>query len=324
MTTGTKQRKYDVVIVGGGHNGLVSAAYLAKAGLSVLVLERLAHTGGAAISTEAFEGLEARLSRYSYLVSLLPQQIISDLELDLELKSRVTASYTPVVRDGKHTGLLVERPEGTLTAESFRSLTGSDKEYDAWKAFYAEVTDFAQAVAPTLLEPLRTEKEMRELVEADTWDALIANPLSQVIEERFENDTVRGVVATDALIGTFAAMNDPSLIQNRCFLYHVVGNGTGEWRVPVGGMGAVTDALADAARRAGAEIVTGAGVSKIEADGTSAEVLWHDGRLTHNVEAKWVLSNVAPWVLQVLLGEEPSEAPKGSQLKVNFLHDRLP
>ena len=324
MTTGTKQRKYDVVIVGGGHNGLVSAAYLAKAGLSVLVLERLAHTGGAAISTEAFEGLEARLSRYSYLVSLLPQQIISDLELDLELKSRVTASYTPVVRDGKHTGLLVERPEGTLTAESFRSLTGSDKEYDAWKAFYAEVTDFAQAVAPTLLEPLRTEKEMRELVEADTWDALIANPLSQVIEERFEDDTVRGVVATDALIGTFAAMNDPSLIQNRCFLYHVVGNGTGEWRVPVGGMGAVTDALADAARRAGAEIVTGAGVSKIEADGTSAEVLWHDGRLTHNVEAKWVLSNVAPWVLQVLLGEEPSEAPKGSQLKVNFLLDRLP
>jgi len=324
VTTGSKQRKYDVVIVGGGHNGLVSATYLAKAGLSVLVLERLDNTGGAAISTLAFTGLEARLSRYSYLVSLMPEQIISDLELDLELKSRVTASYTPVVRDGEHTGLLVERPEGTMTAESFRALTGSDKEYDAWRSFYAEVTDFAQAVAPTLLEPLRTEKEIRELVDAETWQSLVTDPLSRVIEDRFSDDTVRGVVATDAVIGTFAAMDDPSLAQNRCFLYHVVGNGTGEWRVPVGGMGAVTDALADAARRAGAEIITGAGVSRIESDGTTADILWHDGRLTHNVEARWVLSNVAPWVLQILLGEEPGEPPKGAQLKVNFLLDRLP
>jgi len=324
VTSGSKQRKYDVVIVGGGHNGLVSATYLARAGLSVLVLERLEQTGGAAISAQAFSGLDARLSRYSYLVSLLPEQIVSDLDLDLELRSRTTASYTPVVRDGQHTGLLVERPEATLTAESFRSLTGSDEEYDAWRSFYAEVTDFAQAVAPTLLEPLRTERQVRELVDAKTWDALVTHPLGKVIEERFCDDTVRGVVATDALIGTFASMNDPSLIQNRCFLYHVVGNGTGEWRVPVGGMGAVTDALADAARRAGVEIITGAGVSRIEADGTVADILWHDGRLTHTVEARWVLSNVAPWVLQILLGEDPGEPPAGSQLKVNFLLDRLP
>ncbi len=324
MTSASKQHAYDVVIVGGGHNGLVSAAYLAKAGMSVLVLERLPHTGGAAVSTQAFEGLDARLSRYSYLVSVLPDQIIKDLELDLDLRSRRTASYTPVIRDGRHSGLLVERPEGTLTAESFRALTGSDEEYDGWSAFYAEVSDLAQAVAPTLLEPLRTEKQMRELVEADSWDAFVAHPLGKVVEERFRDDTVRGVVATDALIGTFAGMNDESLAQNRCFLYHVVGNGTGEWRVPVGGMGAVTDALADAARRAGAEIVTDAGVSRIETDGTTADIRWHDGHLTHTVEARWVLANVAPWVLQVLLGEEPGEPPTGSQLKVNFLLDRLP
>lgn len=324
VSTGSNQDKYDVVIVGGGHNGLVSAAYLAKAGLSVLLLERLADTGGAAVSTEAFPGLEARLSRYSYLVSLLPEQIISDLELDLELKSRPTASYTPVVRDGKHTGLLVERPEGTLTAESFRALTGSDKEYDEWRRFYGEVTDFAQAVAPTLLEPLRTEREMRELVKPATWDALVATPLGQSIEERFTDDTVRGVIATDALIGTFASMHDPSMIQNRCYLYHVVGNGTGEWRVPVGGMGAVTDALAKAARGAGAEILTGAGVSRIQTDGTTAHITWHDDDGEHTVETRWVLSNVAPWVLQILLGEEPGEPPKGCQLKINLLLDRLP
>jgi phytoene dehydrogenase-like protein len=322
--TGSQLRKYDVVIVGGGHNGLVSATYLAKAGLSVLVLERLGHTGGAAVSARAFSGLEARLSRYSYLVSLMPEQIISDLGLDLELRSRRMASYTPLLRNGQHTGLLVERPEGTMTAESFRSLTGSDKEYDAWRAFYAEVTDFAQAVSPTLLEPLRTEREVRELVEPSAWEALVRNPLGRVIEDRFDDDTVRGVVATDALIGTFADMNDPSLVQNRCFLYHVVGNGTGEWRVPVGGMGAVTDALAEAAWEAGAEIITGAGVSRIEADGVRADIQWHDGRLTHTVEADWVLSNVAPWVLQILLGEEPGEPPVGAQLKVNLLLDRLP
>jgi phytoene dehydrogenase-like protein len=239
-------------------------------------------------------------------------------------RSRPVASFTPVRRGTADVGLLVERVPGPATAASFRELTGSDAEYDAWRAFYGQVTDFAQAVAPTLLEPLRTERQVRELVDDELWEALVAQPLGRTIEERFHDDTVRGVVATDALIGTFAAMSDPSLIQNRCYLYHVIGNGTGEWRVPVGGMGAVTDALADAARRAGAEIITGAGVSRIEADGTTADILWHDGRLTHNVEARWVLSNVAPWVLQILLGEEPGEPPKGSQLKVNFLLDRLP
>ncbi len=324
MNPASQKNKYDVVIVGGGHNGLVAATYLAKAGVATLVLERLPHTGGAAVSAQAFDGLDARLSRYSYLVSLMPEQIITDLGLDLRLESRTTASYTPVNRNGTHTGLLVERPEGTLTAESFRSLTGSNEEYAAWQKFYGEVSDFAQIVAPTLLSPLQTARDIRSQAKPEVWDALVEQPLGKTIEERFADDTVRGVVATDALIGTFADMNDTSLAQNRCFLYHLIGNGTGEWRVPVGGMGAVTDALAAAARNAGAEIVTGAGVSRIESDGTTAEVSWHDGQSFHTARADWVLSNVAPWVLQVLLGEEPGERPEGAQLKVNFLLDRLP
>jgi len=324
VNSGSKHKKYDVVIVGGGHNGLVAATYLAKAGVSTLVLERLPNTGGAAVSAQAFDGLEARLSRYSYLVSLMPEQIIKDLELDLDLRSRVTASYTPVVRDGSPTGLLVERPEGTLTKESFRALTGSDEEYDAWRAFYGQVSDFAQVVEPTLLAPLQTARELKAQVDPEIWEALVEQPMGKVIEDRFNDDTVRGVVATDALIGTFAGMNDASLVQNICFLYHLIGNGTGEWRVPVGGMGAVTDALAAAALSAGAEIITEAGVSGIDADGTTAAVTWHDGHNSHTVETDWVLSNVAPWVLQVLLGEEPPEKPEGSQLKINFLLERLP
>ncbi|HEU5044537.1 MAG TPA: NAD(P)/FAD-dependent oxidoreductase [Nocardioidaceae bacterium] len=320
----TASGRYDVVIVGGGHNGLVAATYLARAGVSTLLLERLPHTGGAAISAQAFSGLPARLSRYSYLVSLMPQQIIDDLGLGLELRSRRTASYTPTVREGRHTGLLVEREEGAATRESFQALTGSDREYDAWRTFYGEVAGLAEAIAPTLLSPLPTAKEMAARVDRGIWDAVIENPIGKAIEDRFTDDTVRGVVATDAVIGTFASLHDTSLAQNRCFLYHMIGNGTGEWRVPVGGMGAVTDSLAGAARAAGAHIVTGAGVSRIESDGSTAQVTWHDGHASHTAETDWVLSNVAPWVLSVLIGEDPGERPEGSQLKVNLLVDRLP
>ena len=315
-----------MVVVGGGHNGLVAATYLARAGLSVVVLERLPHVGGAAVSAQPFPGRPARLSRYSYLVSLMPEQLVRDLDLDIALTQRSTASYTPYVRDGKPGGLLVERPEGDSTRASFATLTGSDDEYDAWRAFYAEVSSLAAVVAPTLMRPLPSERDLAAAVDERTWRDVVLRPLGEAIEERFADDTVRGVVATDALIGTFASMHDPSLVQNRCFLYHVIGNGTGEWRVPVGGMGAVTDALARAAVEAGVEIVTSAGVSAVAAGDDASEVTWHDGTRAHTVTGRHVLANVAPWVLRILLGgpEDAATKPQGSQLKINLLLDRLP
>jgi phytoene dehydrogenase-like protein len=319
----TVRDRYDAVVVGGGHNALVAAAYLARAGLSVCVLERADHVGGAAVSGRVFTGVDARISRYSYLVSLLPDRIVDDLGLRVTLASRPVASFTPVRRGDADLGLLVERAPGPATAESFRALTGSDAEYAAWQGFYDDAEWLAQAVAPTLLEPLVSTDEMRGRIGADRWERFVARPIGETIETSFRDDTVRGVVLTDALIGTFASAHEPDLRQNRCFLYHLVGNGTGEWRVPVGGMGALTTELERVARDAGAQLVTGADVVSVTADGTDAEVVFGWRGAEQVVAGSYVLAGVAPAVLDHLRGR-PAAAPEGAQVKINMVLDRLP
>ncbi|MFL5862498.1 MAG: phytoene desaturase family protein, partial [Solirubrobacteraceae bacterium] len=117
-------------------------------------------------------------------------------------------------------------------------------------------------------------------------------------------------------------LDDPGLAQNRCFLYHVIGNGTGRWDVPVGGMGALTGQLERAARRAGAELHLGAAVTRIEASDSDVSVHTADGSVR---EANHVLANAAPAVLAQLIGDPPPTAPpEGSQLKLNLLLRRLP
>ena len=317
---------YDDIVVGAGHNGLTAAAYLARAGRRVLVLEQQGHVGGAAVSAQAFEGVDARLSRYSYLVSLLPRAVIEDLDLDVRLVRRRYSSYTPLPADPTR-GLLVDTGDTAATRASFRSVTGSDHDFRQWRRFYGRMGAVAARVWPTVLEPLRTAQAMRELAGDDElWDAVTTRPLGVLLRETFDDDLVRGVVATDGLIGTFADLDGPSLAANVCFLYHLIGGGTGDWDVPVGGMGAVSGALARAATRAGATIVTGASVRAVTAEG---EVTWAvDGREQRSCAT--VLAAVAPAVLDRLLlagGADPlaaEAAPEGAQLKVNMLLRRLP
>src|SRR2546430_14357586 len=118
MNTNTKSH-YDVVILGAGHNGLVAASYLGRAGLSVLLLEKNDYIGGATTSQKIFPDYDACLSRYAYLVSLFPQKIIRDLGLNLELRRRGTASFTPYVNHGHHGGLLLSNLDEELSRKSF-------------------------------------------------------------------------------------------------------------------------------------------------------------------------------------------------------------
>ena len=319
--------KCDDIILGGGHNGLTAAAYLARAGRRVLVLERADQVGGAAVSAMAFPGVNARLSRYSYLVSLMPRRIIADLGLDVTLVRRRYSSFTPVP-SAPEQSLLVDNGDEAATASAFTALTGSDAEFEQWQRFYAGMTSLAERVFPTVLEPLRSQEQVRDLVgDDDLWRSVVLRPLGEVLRSTFGNDTIRGIVATDALIGTFADLDSESLAQNICFLYHLIGNGTGDWDVPVGGMGAVTDALAAAAVSAGATIMTGAEATAVDPSGT---VTWRDAAGERSTRASMILGNLAPVVLNRLLaahGAEPIEtevAPEGSQLKVNMLLSRLP
>ena len=261
-----RSESYDAAIVGGGHNGLVAAAYLARGGRRCVVLERRDAVGGAAVSERPFPGVDARLSRYAYLVSLLPRQIVDELGLRLTLARRSVASYTPDPRAGGARGLLVDATDAAATRASVRAVTGAGAELAAWQRFVGAFAAVARRIFPTLTEPLRSRAELRRIAGDDgVWEALVEAPLGQSIEAAFADDLVRGVVLTDALIGTFAAAGDRDLRQNRCFLYHVIGGGTGDWFVPVGGMGAVTDALRDAALAAGAELCTNAEVVAIAA-----------------------------------------------------------
>jgi phytoene dehydrogenase-like protein len=290
---------HDVVIVGGGHNGLTAAAYLARAGRRVLLLERDDHLGGAAVSAQAFDGVDARLSRYSYLVSLLPGRIVDDLGLDVQLVRRRFSSYTPDPADPSR-GLLVDVEADAASARDAFTRVDAADDADAWTAFSADTARLAEALFPTLTEPLPTRDEARALVGDDRlWDDLVERPLGEAIDARFTNDLVRGVVATDGLIGTFTDLADPALDANRCFLYHVIGGGTGDWDVPVGGMGAVTGELARAAREAGASLRTESEVVSIDPE--SGEVLWREAGDERMARARVVLANVAPFVLDRLL-----------------------
>ena len=318
------------MIIGSGHNGLVAANYLSRAGLSVLVLEGNTEFGGATRSKQVFSGQSARLSVYSYLVSLLPQKIIDDLGLKLRLRSRNTASWTPSFANGQYRELLLRNDDPEQNRAAIEGLTGTSRDYEGYLKLQQLQEQLAAAVWPSLLEPLLSRAVLRShLGHAGTqaWEALIEQPLGMVLEQLVDDDLLRGVLLTDARIGLQTHAHDPSLLQNRCFLYHVVGNGTGEWRVPVGGMQSLVDQLIDGCRATGrVNLLSGAMARRVSVGEKAHSVAFQYEATEFEVEAKYVLCNAARQVLDDLLGRESSYDPslEGTGFKINMLLKRLP
>src|SRR6266571_3706989 len=333
------ESQYDVVILGAGHNGLVAATYLARAGLSVLLLEKNDYIGGATTSQKVFPDYDARLSRYSYLVSLFPDKIIRDLGLNLELRRRATASFTPYVMDGQHNGLLLSNVSEEMSRRSMFDLTGNYTEHEQMKKFYHLSRVFAEHVWDTMLEPLVAKEDFRRWFDVDdvsreAWRSLAQEPLGLALERYLQNDLVRGLVLTDGKVGVLTHPHDSSLVQNRCFLYHVIGNKTGEWKVPVGGMGAVARELELAARKAGAELLTSVEIRALDVKGEKKTVQFEieaaEGRAfaphSETVEARYLLVNFGRNVLAKFVGKlyQPESTDEGSVFKINMLLRRLP
>jgi len=323
--------KYDVVILGAGHNGLVAAAYLAQAGLSVLMLERNDYVGGATTSQRVFPDYDANISRYSYLVSLFPEKIIRDLGLRFEFRRRATASFTPYARQGKPDALLLSNVSESASRQSLFELTGSHAEYERMQKFYALARIFADKVWDTLLQPLPGKAELarqfaQDQLAREAWRALVEEPLGHVVERYLQHDLIRGLVFTDAKIGLFTHPHDPSLLQNRCFLYHIMGNRTGEWKVPVGGMGRVVDELKRVCRASGVKVLTQVDLKELNFADNPHTIEFEWNGKPQALNARFVLLNFGRNVLAKLLRKpfHPDATNEGSVLKVNMLLQRLP
>jgi phytoene dehydrogenase-like protein len=303
---------------------------LGRAGKKILLLERNGHLGGATVSERPFPDYEARLSRYAYLVSLLPSQIIKDLGIHLTLMRRRIASYTPYRQGSEYKSLLLGNASSQVTRASLYSLTGNMAEFNGYRRLLGKQALFAEKVWPTLLQPLRAKAELRSsfVTQEDkkVWDALVEEPLGRLIEQELQTDLLRGVVFTDAKIGAFTHAHSETLLQNRTFLYHVIGNGTGEWRVPAGGMGTLTAELERICQASGVIIRTHSPVRQLYPGNGSYTVVYSEGDQLREVKAKYVLVNAAPACLASWLGRPATRTAddEGSVFKINMLLKKLP
>lgn len=326
------QSSFDVVIIGSGHNGLTAACCLAAAGRSVLVLEKLGEFGGATTSQKIFADHEAWLSRYSYLVSLFPNRLAEQLRLNFSTVRRQIASFTPWTdARGNARGLVISNTDPDRSRAALEELGGSDA-WRGWQEFGALQAAFAELVWPSLTQPLQSRQWFEGLLQTaqqrTAWRAFVERPLGEVIEQTFAHDALRGLVMTDGKIGVFTEPHDPSLLQNRCFVYHVIGNGTGEWRVPEGGMRSLVNALLHRCRELGVTLQANTPAVHVES-GTDWQSVTIESRfdgIQRQVQAKHVLVNAGPRTFSQLLGEkwQPAAADEGSVIKINLLLERLP
>ncbi|KAJ4714412.1 Pyridine nucleotide-disulfide oxidoreductase domain-containing 2 [Melia azedarach] len=353
----SKEKKWDALVIGGGHNGLIAAAYLARGGLSVSVLERRHVIGGAAVTEELIPGF--KFSRCSYLQSLLRPSVIRELELTRHglklLKPKATA-FRPCL-DGRYLLLGLDDDRNYSEISKF-----SKRDADAYSRYESQLYKFCKIMdfildSPTpetlhgdisLYDRLRNKlqnsvfwarclRHVRSLGQKDMVNFMdfLLSPTSKVLNKWFESDILKATITADAVVGSMASIHAPGSAY--LLLHHVMGETDGDrnvWSHVEGGMGSVSLAIGKAASEAGVHIVTNAQVSQIMI-GDSGEVngvMLADGTKVHS---SIVLSNATPYktfmelVPQDVLPDDFLRAIKYSDYysgatKINVAIDKLP
>ncbi|XP_038071097.1 pyridine nucleotide-disulfide oxidoreductase domain-containing protein 2-like [Patiria miniata] len=353
-------QEYDAVIIGAGHNGLTAAAYLQKAGLKTLVLERRHIIGGAAVTEEIVPGF--KFSRCSYVLSLLRPDIYKDLELKkhgLKVHIRDSYAYTPLLEDpgpnGKPRSLLLSCDQ-KKTYEQIAQF--SERDAKRYFEYEHQMTEIAQALGPLLDAPpveLSTLGDGTMSDRMDMWPGLkamlqtgkalgknlpqfyelLTAPMDKILDRWFESEPLKATLATDSVIGANVTPKTPG--SGYVLIHHVMGEAEGikgAWGYAEGGMGAVSRSIANAAEAHGATILTDKPVSTVllDSDQRACGVVLEDGT---EVRSKMVLSNATARITYLNL--TPREAlPKefieevqaidytSPVTKINVAVDRLP
>jgi phytoene dehydrogenase-like protein len=336
---------YDVIVIGGGHNGLVNAAYLARAGRKVLVLERRHVLGGAAVTEEIFPGF--KFSVASYVVSLLRPEIIRELDLPrhgLEILP-LDGTFTPMP-NGDY--LWRVNDHGKTRREIMRHSRVDAEAYEEYGKAMVEMGRFVKPILnmtppdPTSLDPrglrdlLFLGRRFRDLPEQDRYNQVQLMTMSAVdfLDQWFETDVLKATMSASGIIGTFLGVRSPGTAY--VLLHHYMGEIDGafrSWGLSRGGTGAISNAIGDAAREAGAEIRLETPVAKILVkDGTATGVVLENG---DTLTASVVSSSLDPrQTFTKMVGNEhlPVEFVedvnrykfRGSSGKVNLALDGLP
>jgi len=340
----TKHR--DAVVIGGGHNGLVAAAYLARDGLDTLVCERRDVVGGASVSEHPF-GPDYTVTSLSYVLSLLPPQISRDLALDRHgLTIYPQGPYFAPRRDGR-----ALRLPGDAAQRHAQIARFSKRDADAYDSYERHLAGLGKLLGPLLheippkvgshhpadlLAQARLATQLRNVDVRGAVDVtrLLTGSIADLLDRYFESDAVRGMLSVSGVIGTWAGPRSAGTAY--VMLHHHIGEADGQagaWGFPRGGMGAVAGALADAARSFGATIRTGAEVARIRTrEGQVTGVRLADGE---EIDAAAVVTTAHP-AISFLRLLDPEDLPDGFRsdienwqtrsgtVKINLALDRLP
>lgn len=322
-----------VIVIGGGHNGLVCAAYLARAGARVEVLERRPLLGGSSVTEECWPGY--RVSRAAYVLGIFRPHVLRELGLarfGLRLLPRAPSSFT-LLPDGRS---LVLGPDARANVAEIARF--SPRDADAFPRYEAFLERIARALEPTLdrAPPALRLPRLRDL---SSWVAaargalrlgkelasasrVLLGPARELLEEWFDSEPLRATLATDAVIGAFAAPSSPGT--GYVLLHHVMGSVTGHrgvWAYVRGGMGALSEALASAAQHAGASVRCEAAVERIRVErGRARGVVLEGGE---ELAADVVVSSADPAVTFGRL-VEPDALPEAFRRALRGLDLRSP